>query len=411
MTSLLPGWKAKLDEVQMAAEPVQHPPLARRYFVDKVKFVENMYDARQMLQVAYECPISYVGVDTEFRYVDKLPIRLRSGKEWRDIRSVQPFCISFALVSDGEILSFVVDLRRRETLVDVQNVLDMPVPFVCHFAKAELSVLWALGLREPRTLWDTYLAERALCLGKSRYRAVARVARSDEEAADEKRRGQVEEAFSLSLLQVANRYGVPTHAPHSKEQLQTSFLSKPFDEPLTRDEIEYCAADARATAGIREPQRVACDRAICEILDRVLMPWNVTVAEMEWTGVLFDREKCDAFRNAMGKVQARLGEELRQHGIENPGSPKQLGAVLAQAGLAASFPKTKTGSVCTKDDVLEAREHLHAAIPLFQRFKKTRQLATDSAVSGQITGTDGRVGCSYNMMFTGYRISGIFAMD
>ena len=392
MTSLLPGWDAKLDQVEAAPEPVQPPSLARRCFVEKTTFVENMDDARQMVQAAYEFPISYVGMDTEFRYVDELPIRLRGGKEWRDIRSVRPFCIAFAMVSDGNVLSFVVDLRRREMLAEVQKVLDLPVPFVCHYAKAELFVLWSLELREPRMLWDTYLAEKALHLGKSHYRAAARVAQSDAEAADENRRGQAEEAFSLSLLQTANRYGVPTSVPHDKQRLQTSFLSKPFDEPLTRDEIEYCAADARSTAGIREAQRVACDRAgICEVLDRVIMPWNVTVAEMECMGVLFDREKCNRFLNAMGEVQSRLGEELRQHGIETPGSPRQLGAVLAKAGLAASFPKTKTGNVCTKDDVLEAREHLHPSIPLFRHYKKTRQLATDPAVIGQITGADGRV--------------------
>ena len=104
---------------------------------------------------------------------------------------------------------------------------------------------------------------------------------------------------SLSLDATAARYGIVIPRFGAKAALQSSFLTKPLDAPLTQAEAEYCAADAQLTAAIRGPQRVACDQAgICEILDGVVMPWNVTAAEIEWTGVLFDRDKCRTFLDA-----------------------------------------------------------------------------------------------------------------
>ena len=44
MTTLLPGWKAKLDQARSTAEPAPRPRLARRYFAGQVKFVEMFGD-------------------------------------------------------------------------------------------------------------------------------------------------------------------------------------------------------------------------------------------------------------------------------------------------------------------------------------------------------------------------------
>ena len=73
---------------------------------------------------------------------------------------------------------------------------------------------------------------------------------------------------------------------------------------LTQTEVDYCAADAQTTAAIRGAQRIACDRAgIGEALDRVVMPWTVTAAEIEWVGVWFDRAQCQAFLDASTRAR------------------------------------------------------------------------------------------------------------
>lgn len=69
-----------------------------------------------MVQYAYETPVSYIGIDTEFRFAADTPIRLNGNKQWRDIRSVQPFCLVFAVVSEAVIVRFAVDLRLTNLL-------------------------------------------------------------------------------------------------------------------------------------------------------------------------------------------------------------------------------------------------------------------------------------------------------
>src|SRR5439155_3375732 len=158
----------------------------------------------------------------------------------------------------------------------------------------------------------------------------------------------------------AARYGVAFERTAAKQMLQASFLTKPSNAPLTQEEIVYCAEDARIAAMIREPQRIACDRqGLVETLDGVVMRWNVTAAEIEWTGVAFDSAKCRTFLEASQQVRERLRAELHAFGIENPGSNQQVANFLVGSQLAHSFPCTPTGQPSTRDSVLKEREHLH----------------------------------------------------
>ncbi|WP_339912188.1 DNA polymerase [Symmachiella dynata] len=389
---MLSGWKEKIE--QAPPSPSRRPvriPLSAAKLSRQVQVVKTSEEAEQMVQLVYEAPVSYIGIDTEYRFAADAPIALNSKKEWRDIRSIQSFCLAFAVVGDRTIVNFAIDLRLTSLLPFIQRVLDLPVPFVCHHAQSELFVLWQLGLREPRIVWDTLLAERALRLGKKTFRARTSGISEYEEI---RTQAAAEEAYTkgLGLDAVADRYGIPISRSATKLQLQESFLTKPVDEPLTKEELRYCAEDAEITAQIREPQRMACDRSgICEILDRVMMPWNVTTAETQWIGVKFDRSKCQLFRDASEGLQAKLAGELTQYGIDNPGSSQQIAVFLKRNGLAGHFPKTTSGQVSTSDRLLETREHIHPAIPLIRRFRKIRILAKDPAVTGLIEGVDGRV--------------------
>ena len=164
---LLPGWRERIESARGAGPALPlPPPLARDYLAGRVHFVRDRGGARALVQAAYESPVTCVGIDTEYRFERDHPIRLRGDSEWYDIRSVRPFCLAFAIISEDRLLRFVVDLRVASLLTLVQEVLDLPVPFACHQAKAELFALWSLGLREPRLVWDTMLAEKALRLGR-----------------------------------------------------------------------------------------------------------------------------------------------------------------------------------------------------------------------------------------------------
>ena len=303
---LLPGWRERIASAPVAGPALPSLRRWRETISPAACILSRTAAGPALVQAAYESPVTCVGIDTEYRFDRDRPIRLRGDYEWYDIRSVRPFCLAFAIISEDRLLRFVVDLRVASLLTLVQEVLDLPVPFACHHAKAELFALWSLGLREPRILWDTMVAEKALRLGRCPLRARARRAEDDAEAARLKRVAAAEEAESLALGRTAARYGITVPSRGAKATLQSSFLTKPLDAPLTQTEVDYCAVDAQATAAIREPQRAACDRAgILEALDRVVMPWNVTATEIEWVGVRFDRAQCQAFLDA--STRARSG--------------------------------------------------------------------------------------------------------
>jgi hypothetical protein len=138
----LPGWKEKVEAAaRPLPPPMPSPSLSRSYLVDRIHFVQDPDQARDMVQAAYESPVSWIGIDTEYRFSHDQPVPLPNGEEWRDIRSIRPFCIAFAIVSGDRLLRFVVDLRVDGLRSAVQDVLDLPVPFAAHHARSELFVL------------------------------------------------------------------------------------------------------------------------------------------------------------------------------------------------------------------------------------------------------------------------------
>jgi DNA polymerase I len=397
MISLLPGWAERLANVAPQPAARVQLPLSRSYFAGRTTFVQDVDGAEQMVQLAGEVPITCIGIDTEFRYKRSDAVALRGERQWRDIRTCQPFCIALVVLSDDEVVKFVVDLRIPALLPYVARVLQLPVTFAAHYVQAELFVLWTLGLREPSQIWDTYIAERALRLGTNNRLGGAPALDAEELAQVRQRAAQ--SAKSLSLASVAAAYAIETPSALEKESRQASFLTKPQDAPLSEAEIDYCANDAALAAVIRGRQRIACDRhGITEALDGAVMPWAVTAAEIEWNGVQYDRAACERLLQASATGRAAIATQLNNYGIANPDSHPQVANFIVAAGLAAHFPHRKHGSIIATDDVLKDREHLHPAITLIRRFRKIRQLASDPAVQGQITGADGRVHPRINVL-------------
>ena len=399
-SGVAPEWIERLETVGSPPDPrigIMPPPLSRPYLTGQAHLIQDLDGAQRLVQACLESPVSWIGIDTEFRYESEHPMYVQKAtsthrKEVWDVRTIHPFCLAFAVASEDALFRFVVDLRVPETLPAVQDVLDLPVPFVAHFARAELFVLWTLGLREPEILWDTLVAERALHLGRFQVRTNSGDDESDPDVIRSRESARHWREHRLSLEQVLLRYGLSHAFGGSKQLLQGSFLSKPFGVALTPTEVDYCAADAQAVAELYPRQRLGCDRAgITQTLDRVVQPWTVTAAEIEWHGVLYDREQCERFlRNSAG-IRVQIEIELQSHGISNPGSTKQIAQFLKTHGLDHHFPRTKTGQPSTQDKDLKQRQHLHPAIPQIRSWRKVRLLASDPAVSGRLTAADGRV--------------------
>jgi DNA polymerase-1 len=99
-----------------------------------------------------------------------------------DPRSIDPLLLSLALLEpveaetaqqnskDWRLYRFVVDLRVPEVLPSLKSLFQLPVCFVAHYAHADLPCLFQLGLPDPSLLWDTWVHEKAIHLGRNHKR-------------------------------------------------------------------------------------------------------------------------------------------------------------------------------------------------------------------------------------------------
>jgi DNA polymerase-1 len=387
------------DEAGRAGLPV---PLLRSFYAGRTTFVADAEKARAMVELASQRPLSWIGLDTEFRY-DRPGVVIDKDHTAHDPRSVRPLLLSLALAEPGPddgggtIYSFVVDLRRPEVLDAVRAVLRLPCPFVGHFAQAELFCLWQLGIEEPRILWDTWVVEKALQLGYHHKGYKARP--SNDEAAQARAAAEAEEQeeSGLSLVATCRRRGVEYPLAGDKDRLRRSFLEHPDGAPFSREQVEYAAADASAAARLYPLQVVAAARAgLLHHLETVEMPWTVTNARTIWHGVRVDRAKARRVRDACERHRAELAARLAEAGVTNPRSHKQLREFFKREGLLPLF-RRRGGYSFDKRQLAEFRDR-HPAIALIREARRVDEMRNDRILTSELEGADGRVHPDYRQL-------------
>ena len=142
---------------------------------------------------------------------------------------------------DCRLYSFVVDLRNPDLWFAIAELLSLPVPCCAHFAKNELFCLWKLGLPEPRMLWDTFIFEKLLSLGRHHHKYNLRRESEDSELVKvkeqtEEKRSWTVSCGNLSTVRCSSWDGV------RKERLQDSFI---LTTPFSAEQIRYAAEDAK----------------------------------------------------------------------------------------------------------------------------------------------------------------------
>ena len=305
----LPGWSDRLNGLSRPQDQERGSVLLPRkpaYYLERVNQVTTASEAEAMAELAEQCPVGWVGFDTEFGY-ERPPLLIDKKTRVHDPRSIRPLLLSLAMIEPDptggiRVYRFVVDLRRREVLPALESVLGLPCCFVAHHAPAELFCLWQLGLPEPRWLWDTLIAERASRLGRGHKRYKVRDADDDlgELRAEEEARS--EEVSELSLIATCRRHGVDHPFAGDKERLQQSFLGHHDDAPFSREQTEYAAADADAAALLYPPQLLqAAVGGVLDHLKAIEMPWVTTNARMVCAGCESPR------RNVAGCCKPAIG--------------------------------------------------------------------------------------------------------
>lgn len=391
----LPSWHERLKNMPEPAPP--QPDLFRilrsvRFFEQGVTLVQTAEEASTMLQLAMERPLSHTGLDFEYKY-GRPPVT-RRNHDCFDTSSILPLLCTITLVepsgNDCHLYTFAVDVRNSEVLESLTALLRLPIPFVLHYAKGDLFCIWKLGMTEPDTIWDSWVHEKTLHMGRNHARYHIKPTATEGEQIQAREDLVVEERIRYGLIPTCQRYNIAAPFVGNKADLQQSFLNHAPEAPFTSEQIEYAAEDSRTVAKLYPAQiNEAARHGILQHLVTTEMPWTKTVARMEWEGILIDEELAEKTRQAcLGKLPA-LENALQALGVNNAMSNAQLQAFFGKARLLHLFVGRNGYSFDKK--LLKAHADRHPAIPLITQVRQIRTLQTDGILDQELIGSDGRM--------------------
>jgi DNA polymerase-1 len=402
LRDLSPAWRERLSGALQKRKEM-HPaplllPLAPTAQANRIAFVQSAEGAGDLLELAQQRPLSWIGFDTEFSF-SRPPVVIRR-KAYHDPSSIRPLLLSLALAesADGKttLHRFVVDLRAADVLGSLRQLLGLPVCFVGHAMHQDLLCLARLGLPEPQRVWDTLISEKALHLGlfHKNYQGKRITDDADEAAAAEA--AQQAEELNNRLPTVCLRYSVRYPFVNDKQRLQESFVAHPREAPFTGEQIDYAAADAAAVAELYPHQVLAATGSgILQHLVRIEMSWAITTARMTGCGLLKDAELCRRAEQAARMHLESLQQRLAAVGIAKD-SYKQLKDFFTREGLLHLFLRGK--KVTFAKEVLEEVEDHHQAIRLLRSLRKVGSLLNSRILGEDFVGLDGRVHPSYTQL-------------
>ena len=402
---LLPSWNERMQKV--VPEPVVHSidyglKKSPQYYAMKTNFVESLDGAQAMLNFILQRPLSHIGFDTEFRY-DRPGVVINKRNTAHDPTSYQPLLLSMAIAEPfdndkGRLYTFVIDLRKPELLPVLKELFRLPVTFSGHFAKVELFCLWQLGLPEPNILWDTFIYEKVMHLGRHHHKYKLQKSADVFEQILAKEEVKEKETFGFSLVATCQRHGVAYRMETEKKRLQKSFLVHSDDAPFSQEQIDYAAEDAIA-AGLLYPLQVqkAVQNDLLRHCETIEMPWVITNARMEWTGVRVDIRKRDEAIDGIRVRQEILKKHLAaEYGIQNTRSHKQLSEFFKSCGLLRKFKQD--GKVSFDKKILKKNAGLHPAIALLRASRRASNLLADKLLSPDFVGEDGRIRADHKQL-------------
>ncbi len=404
---LLPCWNARIQEVK--SEPIVKRvnyglKKLPRYYSEKTNFINSVDGAQAMLEFALQRPLSHIGFDTEFRF-DRPGVVIDKNHTAYDNQSIHPLLLSLAMAEqtgdDGGVLyNFVIDLRNPELLPVLNELFRLPVTFCGHFAKVELFCLWRLGLIEPNILWDTFIFEKALHLGRFHHKYKLQKVTDEFEKIRAKEETNENKGFSFSLVATCQRHGVAYRMETEKKRLQQSFLIHPDDTPFSQEQIEYSAEDAIAACQLYPLQvQKAVQNGLLHHCMTVEMPWVITNARIEWVGVRVYQTKCNEVISKIGEHKERLEKHLAvEYGIKNTRSHKQLEQYFQNCGLLHNFQQG--GTVSFDKEILKLNARLHPAIALLRDARRASDILSDKILSPEFIGLDGRMRSEHQQLGT-----------
>jgi len=181
-----------------------------------------------------------------------------------------------------------------------------------------------------------------------------------------------------------------TPSPHDDPEAWAYGLVQP--DLLAR----YCASDCVATLWLAERQQAELAQTPMQrVWEGVTEPSIGAFARIEARGMPIDRASLDLFRTTCTAQRESALRGLQARGLDNPGSPKQVGAWLVAQGVTTGRT-TDTGAMSTDEAALLAVADRAPAVRELLAFRGVdKLLSTYGDGIAQRLGSDGRIHTSY----------------
>ena len=169
---------------------------------------------------------------------------------------------------------------------------------------------------------------------------------------------------------------------------------------------QYAAEDADITLQLHQklwPQ-LEKNEKLTKLFSDIEMPLAIILADMERTGVLVDAEQLKAYSKELSKILKDTEEELQFLAGEkfNPGSPKQIQAILFDKHQLPVLKKTPKGDPSTSEEVLNELANTYVLprkILYYRGLAKLKNTYTDK-LPLMISPIDHRIHTNYNQIGT-----------
>ncbi|HXF95746.1 MAG TPA: DNA polymerase I [Gemmatimonadales bacterium] len=176
---------------------------------------------------------------------------------------------------------------------------------------------------------------------------------------------------------------------------------RPFAEVPVAEAARYCGADSDAVLRLHAAFRPELEEhGLLRLLETIEVPLIAVLVDMEWHGVLVDRERLAEIGREFARELSRIEQDIyRAAGTEfNLNSTPQLRTVLFDKLQLPVLKKTKTGA-STDYEVLEQLAAMGHEVPrLLIEYREVSKLKSTyvDALPGYINPETGRIHTSFN---------------
>src|SRR3989442_447711 len=378
--SLLPRLERLRGTVEPTAPPQPAPPLrpaAAPGPVESGPGFDVVHDQAGLASVVAECrAATLVALDTETSSLD--PLRSELVGMSLAVAPGRSFYLPFGHVApDGELAGGEpprnLSALGSAPLASLRELLADPrVPKAGHNVKFDWLVLRRAGVELAGVVYDSMLASFVVDPAR-RSHALEEVAR---------------ERLGVELKTYAGLVG--------RGRAERAFAAVPL-----REAARYCCADSETVLRLRDAFRPELeDHQLLRLLDTIEVPLIQALVEMEWHGVLVDRDRLGEISREFAKELAELERAVYRAAATdfNINSTPQLRHVLFEKLQLPVLKKTKTGA-STDFEVLEQLAAAGHEVPrLLIEYRELAKLKSTyvDALPGYINPATGRIHTSYN---------------